>query len=209
MLPSMFGMGGSEILVILIVALLFLGPDKLPGAAKQISKGIRDIKKQSRALQQQIEGDEQIGGAIRDLKSALRGDDVPVKPKPIKPKKPKQLPPAEGTSLESPNATSAEASGDQAMNASTDAAGEPSILPPAAETSPETGPSALSIAAAIAAEAPVAPAMEAGPSVRLPPVAGEADADAPVSSPDDDEALASMIKPAAGTIAKGSEPKHG
>jgi sec-independent protein translocase protein TatB len=90
----MFGMGGSEILVILIVALLFLGPEKLPQAAKQISKGIRDIKKQSRALQDQIENDEQIGGAIRDLKSALRGEDLPVKPKPLK-KKPPALPPAD------------------------------------------------------------------------------------------------------------------
>lgn len=75
----MFGIGGSEILVILIVALLFLGPEKLPDAAKQISKGIRDLRKQTRALQQTIEDDEHIGGAIRDLKSALRGDDVPVR----------------------------------------------------------------------------------------------------------------------------------
>ncbi|HEU4728768.1 MAG TPA: twin-arginine translocase TatA/TatE family subunit [Kofleriaceae bacterium] len=81
----MFGMGGTEILVILIVALLFLGPDKLPEAAKQISKGIRDIKKQSRVLQRTIEDDEHIGGAIRDLRSALRGEEEPVRPKPIKP----------------------------------------------------------------------------------------------------------------------------
>ena len=36
-------MGGSEILVILVIALLFLGPDKLPDAAKQISKGILQV----------------------------------------------------------------------------------------------------------------------------------------------------------------------
>ena len=103
MLRSMFGMGGTEILVILIVALLFLGPDKLPDAAKKISKGIRDIKKQSRALQRTIEDDEHIGGAIRDLKSALRGEDEPIRPKPIKP--PKQLvEPASAPALPEPGA---------------------------------------------------------------------------------------------------------
>lgn len=94
MLQPMFGIGGSEILVILVVALLFLGPDKLPDAAKTISKGIRDLKKQSRALQNQIESDEQIGGAIRDLKSALRGDDFPARP-PVRREPPKL--PAEPT----------------------------------------------------------------------------------------------------------------
>jgi sec-independent protein translocase protein TatB len=91
MLPSMFGIGGSEIIVILVIALLFLGPDKLPEAAKTISKGIRDLKKQSRALQNQIESDEKIGGAIRDLKSALRGEDAPVRP-PVRIQPPKDVP---------------------------------------------------------------------------------------------------------------------
>ena len=69
----MFGMGMNEILVILVVAMLFLGPEKLPDAAKTISKGIRDLRKQTREFQDTIENDTEIGGAIRDIKSALRG----------------------------------------------------------------------------------------------------------------------------------------
>ncbi len=146
----MFGIGGSEILVILVIALLFLGPDKLPDAAKTISKGIRDLKKQSRALQQQIEADEKIGGAIRDLKSALRGEDYPARP-PVRIQPPKDEPKDESN----------------------------------AEPAPEQTEAALE---------------QAKPTLTLPQSAGEPDPDVPH---DHDGDLGSLIKPAAGTVAKG------
>jgi sec-independent protein translocase protein TatB len=40
----MFGMGFMEILFIAIVAIIFLGPDKLPGAMVDIAKFIKNIK---------------------------------------------------------------------------------------------------------------------------------------------------------------------
>jgi len=53
MLPSfplkeiMFNLGGSEIAIILIVALLVLGPKQLPEIAKQIGKMMRDFRNMS------------------------------------------------------------------------------------------------------------------------------------------------------------------
>jgi sec-independent protein translocase protein TatB len=165
----MFGMGGSEILVILIVALLFLGPDKLPDAAKTISKTVRDLKKQTRVLQETIENDEHIGGAIRDLKSALRGDEIPVRPV----KKPAAKLPegAVETAPENTIAPPAEVKAEEAPKPE-----EPKLEEPKLEEAPK-------------------------PAITLPVMAGEAD---PVAHDEDDspENLASLIKPAAGTVAK-------
>lgn len=41
----MFGMGFTEILIIAIIAILFLGPDKLPSAMVEVAKFFRSIKK--------------------------------------------------------------------------------------------------------------------------------------------------------------------
>ena len=70
----MFGMGMGEIILIAVVALLVLGPERLPGAAKAIGKGIRDLRSQTKGLQETIEKDTQIGEAVRELRGALRGD---------------------------------------------------------------------------------------------------------------------------------------
>ncbi len=41
----MFGIGFTEILLISIIAILFLGPDKLPGAIVEMGKFIKSVKK--------------------------------------------------------------------------------------------------------------------------------------------------------------------
>src|SRR5882724_8689481 len=80
----MFGLGMGEIMLILVVALLVLGPQKLPDAAKQIGKAIRELRRHTQNLQETIEQDEHIGGTMRELKSALNEPILP-RPKPVVP----------------------------------------------------------------------------------------------------------------------------
>jgi sec-independent protein translocase protein TatB len=178
-----FGIGGSEILVILVIALLFLGPDKLPEAAKTISKTVRDLKKQGRILQQTIENDEHIGGAIRDLKSALRGDEIVTRPAP------KKLAPTIAKPEDLAKVESAEAKD------STEAV----IAEANVEAKAEAAAAATTDAIATKPDLP---------AVTLPPTAGEADPDVPER--DDHEELAKLIKPAAGVVARdAADTKHG
>ena len=51
----MFGMGFTEILVIAIIAILFLGPDKLPGTMVEIAKFFRNMKRTIGSVKESIE----------------------------------------------------------------------------------------------------------------------------------------------------------
>jgi sec-independent protein translocase protein TatB len=193
MLPPMFGIGGSEMLVILIVALLFLGPEKLPDAASKISKGIRDLRKQTRDLTNTIENDTEIGGAIRDLKSALRGEDFKVTPKPPRPKL---------TSVPDPELVSAPAKKKKKKKVAPEAVAEGAVAVAAiAASEPQ-----LEVAEAVAVEAQAAEApVEEAPAVplfRMPETAGEA-GDVAEPATDDDEDLAKLVRKPAGIVAKG------
>lgn len=50
----MFNIGGGEVLVILLVALLVLGPDKLPEAARTAGKVMRQVRDVSSGFQQEV-----------------------------------------------------------------------------------------------------------------------------------------------------------
>lgn len=51
----MFGMGFTEIVIIAIIAILFLGPDKLPEAMVEIAKFFRNIKKTVGSAKESLE----------------------------------------------------------------------------------------------------------------------------------------------------------
>lgn len=51
----MFGLGFGEIVIILVLALILLGPQRLPDVAKQLGKGLREFKKATDDLKEQFE----------------------------------------------------------------------------------------------------------------------------------------------------------
>jgi sec-independent protein translocase protein TatB len=53
----MFGLSFGEIVIIAVIALLLLGPDRLPDAAKTLGKGLREIRKATDELKDQVEAE--------------------------------------------------------------------------------------------------------------------------------------------------------
>ena len=65
----MFGIGVQELIIIAIIALLVVGPKKLPDLAKTLGKGFRDFKNATE-------------GITEELKQTMKSDDKPdEKPK--------------------------------------------------------------------------------------------------------------------------------
>lgn len=50
----MFGLGLSEIIVILVVALIFIGPDKLPEVAQKLGKLVWQVKHSAEELRKEL-----------------------------------------------------------------------------------------------------------------------------------------------------------
>ena len=57
----MFGIGFTEILLISVIAILFLGPDKLPEAMIQIAKFIKSVKKTVNDAKSTLDEEMKIG----------------------------------------------------------------------------------------------------------------------------------------------------
>jgi Tat protein translocase TatB subunit len=50
----MFNIGGGELIVILLIALIVLGPQRLPNAARQLGKAMSDLRRLSTGFQTEM-----------------------------------------------------------------------------------------------------------------------------------------------------------
>ena len=79
----MFGIGLPEMIIIAIVALIFIGPDKLPGVLRSIGKGLVELKRATSDVRstvqeemQKIEEDielKEFRESAQDIKNELSG----------------------------------------------------------------------------------------------------------------------------------------
>ena len=74
----MFGIGLPEMIVILAVALIVVGPDKLPDLARSLAKGLFELKKTVNQVKASLDDEENLLGSVHsDLKKTaddLKGD---------------------------------------------------------------------------------------------------------------------------------------
>jgi TatA/E family protein of Tat protein translocase len=71
----MFGMSMPEILLILAVALIVIGPKKLPDLARSLGKGFREFRSATRELKESID----LDPGMKNIRNAFDGIDEEVR----------------------------------------------------------------------------------------------------------------------------------
>jgi len=62
-----FGIGTSEILIIMVIALLVLGPKEIPKIARTLGRGMRELERAKNELKSSIEFEMNEEGAKQEL----------------------------------------------------------------------------------------------------------------------------------------------
>jgi sec-independent protein translocase protein TatB len=65
----MFGIGTTEVMLILVVALLVIGPSKLPDVARALGKGMAEFRRMSSDVKRTIDYEAQLADMERDKKT--------------------------------------------------------------------------------------------------------------------------------------------
>lgn len=73
----MFGIGLPELIIIMVIALIVIGPSKLPDLARALGKGMAEFRKATQEIKDSLDLDEGIQDIKEDLVDSVSGLDRP------------------------------------------------------------------------------------------------------------------------------------
>ena len=76
----MFGIGLPELIIIMAVALMVIGPKKLPDLARALGKGMAEFRKATQDIKESLDIDEDLQDVKNDLADSISGLESPMEP---------------------------------------------------------------------------------------------------------------------------------
>ena len=74
----MFGIGLPELIIIMVIALIVIGPSKLPELARALGKGMAEFRRATQEIKDSLDIDEDIQNIKNGLVDSVSGLDKPL-----------------------------------------------------------------------------------------------------------------------------------
>jgi Tat protein translocase TatB subunit len=74
----MFGIGLPELIIIMVIALIVIGPSKLPDLARALGKGMAEFRKATQEIKDSLDLDEDIQEVKNELADSISGLNKPL-----------------------------------------------------------------------------------------------------------------------------------